>query len=156
MNYQLNESKMYADVTEGIAIIINSETGIYYGLNGFATCIYENLQNGAAVEEIAAAVSAMPGAPEDFGSILDEFIQALVSQEILEAAPESSAAVEIGADVAGQDSFKPVCQAFEDAQELLLADPIHEVREDEGWSPMLDSLNEDKEDVAKRESKMGF
>ena len=30
-NYQLNESKMFADITDGIAIIINSETGIYYG-----------------------------------------------------------------------------------------------------------------------------
>ena len=28
MNYVLNEEKMFADVTDGIAIIINSETGI--------------------------------------------------------------------------------------------------------------------------------
>ena len=34
MNYQLNEAKMFADVTDGIAIIINSMTGIYYGMNG--------------------------------------------------------------------------------------------------------------------------
>ena len=43
MNYVLNDSKMFADVTDGIAIIINSETGIYYGLNGLGTAVYENL-----------------------------------------------------------------------------------------------------------------
>ena len=46
MNYVLNEEKMFADVTDGIAIIINSETGIYYGMNGLGTAIYENLVNG--------------------------------------------------------------------------------------------------------------
>ena len=47
MNYVLNEEKMFADVTDGIAIIINSETGIYYGLNGLGTAVYENLMNGS-------------------------------------------------------------------------------------------------------------
>ena len=32
-NYRLNESKMFADITDGIAIIINAATGIYYGMN---------------------------------------------------------------------------------------------------------------------------
>ena len=43
MNYVLNEAKMFTDITDGIAIIINSETGIYYGLNAFATNVYENI-----------------------------------------------------------------------------------------------------------------
>ena len=30
MNYVLNEEKMFADVTDGIAIIINSETLYFY------------------------------------------------------------------------------------------------------------------------------
>ena len=51
MNYVLNEEKMFADVTDGIAIIINSETGIYYGLNGLGTAVYENLMNGSSVAE---------------------------------------------------------------------------------------------------------
>lgn len=56
MNYVLNEEKMFADVTDGIAIIINSETGIYYGLNGFGTAVYENLMNGSSVAEILSAL----------------------------------------------------------------------------------------------------
>ena len=51
-NYKLNEEKMFADVTDGIAIIINSETGIYYGLNALGSAVYENLVNGASVEDI--------------------------------------------------------------------------------------------------------
>ena len=51
-NYQLNENKMFADITDGIAIIINSETGIYYGMNAFGTQVYENIANGISAEKI--------------------------------------------------------------------------------------------------------
>lgn len=155
MNYQLNESKMFADVTEGSAIIINSETGIYYGLNCLATAIYECLQAGASVERIIETVSALPGAPADAASAIEALIATLVEKEILEPAAPSEAEVSIDAAVASADEFLPSCMEFADAQELLLADPIHEVKEEEGWSPDLASLNPDMEDVAQRESKMG-
>ena len=50
--YTLNTDKMFADVTDNIAIIIDSETGIYYGMNTFATNIYENLINNNIPSEI--------------------------------------------------------------------------------------------------------
>jgi len=156
MNYQLNESKMYADVADGSAIIINSETGIYYGLNGFGTAIYECLQSGASVSDITTAAAALPGAPVDMDARIASFIDVLVSKEIIEASYPATAEVVLDAAVAAADSFEPECAEFADAQELLLADPIHEVREDEGWSPEASSLNDDMEDVARRESKMGM
>lgn len=154
MNYQLNEAKMYADIAEGTAIIIDSTTGIYFGLNGFATSVYENLVAGASVEEIKAAAKQLTGAPAGIDADIDAFIEDLLAKEIIEPAAESSAAVALSADAAEADGFVLDCTAFEDAQELLLADPIHEVKEDEGWSPELSSLNEDKEDVARREAKL--
>ena len=43
--YKLNESKMFADVTNNVAIIINSETGIYYGINNCGSIIFQNIIN---------------------------------------------------------------------------------------------------------------
>ena len=43
MNYKLNEDKMFADITDGIAIVINSETGTYYGMNSYGSNVYENI-----------------------------------------------------------------------------------------------------------------
>lgn len=156
MNYQLNESKMFADVADGSAIIINSETGIYYGLNCFATSIYECLQEGASLEAVRACASELPGAPADVCEKIDSFIEVLLSKEIIEAADASDSPASLDASAASADAFDPQCTEYADAQELLLADPIHEVREDEGWSPDASSLNNDAEDVARRESKMGF
>ena len=58
-NYVLNEEKMFADITDGAAIIINSETGIYYGLNSFGTQIYENLIKGIASEDILNKIKGL-------------------------------------------------------------------------------------------------
>ena len=134
--YQLNEAKMYADISEGTAIIINSVTGIYYGLNPFGTVIFDRILDGAAVEDIVSSVMRIPGAAEDFGKSLDAFVKSLLENEIvIPGNDKSPVTVPIDPEVAVADGFVPICTAYQDVQELLFADPIHEVEEDEGWKP---------------------
>ena len=149
-NYRLNESKMFADITDGIAIIINSETGIYYGMNAFGTQIYENLANGVSEEKILVKIKEF-GANEDN---FKEFLNAMIEKEILLSGAGIEAEVNLDEKIAKEDNFAIELREYNDAQELLLADPIHEVKEEAGWSPEKTSLNEDKEDVARREAKM--
>lgn len=136
MNYQLNDAKMFADITDGIAIIINSLTGIYYGLNGLGTGMFDALLKGASDIDVLAAFKALPGAPEDCEVRLMAFIERLESFEIIvPAASESTASVTLVLKDAQFDDFTPTCNEYNDVQELLFADPIHEVKEDEGWKP---------------------
>ncbi len=148
-SYQLNENKMFADITDGIAIIINSETGIYYGMNAFGTQIYENLVQGISVEKVWDKVKAL-GTDEANYKV---FVNALIENEILLPASDSDAEAQIDESAAKEDNYILELKEYNDAQELLLADPIHEVKEEEGWSPEKTSLNEDKEDIARREAK---
>ena len=152
-NYKLNESKMFADVTDGIAIIINSETGIYYGLNGLGTAVYENIANGASIENILDALKKI-GAPDDIESRLNAFIQTMLDKEMLIAAENSSADVQIDEAIATDEDFELQCEEYNDAQELLLADPIHEVKEETGWTPDKESIGYTKEETAEREKKV--
>lgn len=151
-NYQLNETKMYADITDGIAIIINSETGIYYGMNAFGTQVYENIIQGVSTEKIWDKIKTCGTNEINF----KEFIDNLIEKEIIIPAPVFGAEAKFDESIAKEDNFVLEIKEYNDAQELLLADPIHEVKEDEGWSPEKTSLNEDKEDVARRESKMSL
>lgn len=136
MKYKLNEPKMLADITEGTAVVINSVTGIYYGMNYFGTAIYENLLSGSSVEDINKAAAALAGAPEDVEEKIRVFIDKLVAFDILvptEDASQKEATIDLV--TAESDSFTPACKDFKDIQELLFADPIHEVDADEGWRP---------------------
>ena len=79
----------------------------------------------------------------------------MLEKEILLPSTASDAGVNIDKAIAEEDNRILELKEYNDAQELLLADPIHEVKEEEGWTPEKSSLNEDKEDVARREAKMG-
>ncbi len=136
MNYTLNESEIFADIHDGTAIAINSLTGIYYGMNGFGTSVFENLLAGSSAEEVAAAAKALPGAPADVTARLDTFLATLSGFRIvLPAAAPSSRPAELDAAAAAADAFLPECKEYSDMQELLYADPIHEVEEETGWTP---------------------
>ena len=117
MNYKLNETEMFADITDGTAIIINSVTGIYYGMNGYGTSLFENLL------------------AEEMKSHIDVFLKTLVDYHIVIPAEVSSREAVLDSEAAVADGFVPVCNEYRDVQELLFADPIHEVEEDKGWVP---------------------
>ena len=153
--YKLNEDKIFADVEDGIAILINTDTGIYYGMNKLGTIIYENLLQGAAPENI---LEKLTGWDKNAENGFNEYLKFIDEHEIMLKTDNLNDDKEISIDenIAQEDGFIPTIAEYKDAQELLLADPIHEVKEDEGWTPEKSSLNEDKEDVARREAKMGL
>lgn len=134
-NFRLNESKMFADITDGIAIIINAATGIYYGMNGYGTGIFDNLLAGSSTDDILAAIQELPDAPAQAEESLSAFLGTLLDFEIILPAEASSRKASLVAKDAVFDQFIPVCKEYKDVQELLYADPIHEVSEEEGWKP---------------------
>ena len=144
-NYVLNDSKMFADITDGMAIVINGETGVYYGMNEQGTLVFENIIEGAKIEDIIAALNV-----DDAASKVNDFVASLVEKEILLAGEESSKEVKLTLE----GDLELTVDEYSDAQELLLADPIHEVKEDSGWTPEKDSIGYSKEETAEREKKM--
>ena len=154
MNYQLNQEKMFADITDGIAIIINSETGIYYGMNTFATNVYENIIAGASIENIKAEIDKISNLPIDFDNNFKMFVDAMIEKEILIKTNDNNTQASIDENLAKEDSYILELKEYNDAQELLLADPIHEVKEETGWTPEKDSIGYTKEETKEREKKM--
>lgn len=153
-NYTLNEAKMFADITDGIAIIINSETGIYYGMNGLGTCVFQNIIDGVSTENIVSALKSVAGAPADVEARLNVFIDALKEKEIIVDGADNGNSANIDEAAATADAFEMSVNEYNDAQEMLLADPIHEVKEETGWTPEKDSVGYTKEETAEREKKM--
>jgi len=153
MNYKFNEAKMFMDVTDGIAVIINIENGIYYGMNTFSTKVLEALTAGMASDVIAAKLMAIKGAPADIEASYGKFVEQLLGYELL-IPGTAGADVEFDAAIAAADNFVLEVAAFTDAQEMLLADPIHEVKEESGWTPEKASIGYSKEETQKREKKV--
>lgn len=153
-NYVLNEEKMFADISDGLAIVINSETGIYFGMNELGTSVFENIIAGASTEDILSSLQSLNGAPADIAKNMQAFIDDLTEKEILMEGDASSVAVSLSVTPASVEEFSLSVDAYDDAQELLLADPIHEVKEESGWTPEKESIGYTKEETIEREGKV--
>ena len=135
--YKLNESKMFADVTSNVAIIINSETGIYYGMNNCGSIVFQALLDGCSVSSILDDLKKIENCPSDIEQKLKEFIDDLLKKEILIAGEKTSKEPNFDEVVIKQDNFEMKVSEYADAQDLLLADPIHDIDEEEGWQPIF-------------------
>ena len=135
--YALNLPRMFYDVSENHAIIIDSGTGNYFLLNVLASKVFLYLTRGASPEELCTALSKVPGCPEDIQKRIEAFCEQLVSEEILNT--DQSEQFD-GETDAGNFWFSEGAEfrmdKFADMADLIVADPIHDVDESYGW-PVL-------------------
>jgi hypothetical protein len=123
-------------------------------MNPFATNVYENIINGANTDDILTSLKAINGVPSDIEQNFNKFINEMVAKNILLETNPSNALVNINIELAKNDNFVFEFKEYDDAQELLLADPIHEVKEETGWTPEKESIGYSKEETKEREQKL--
>ena len=112
-------------------IAINLETGAYFVLEGAAAECWTALVDGASPESVARHLQSRYDVTEE---------RALTDSMSVLAELQASAMVGVvEGDEAGRPAFdgstvayaEPVVQKYDDLEDLLLIDPIHEV--DGGW-----------------------
>lgn len=134
--FKLNEEKMFYDMAENQAIVINFTTGMYYGTSTLGSVILDRLLAGASVEAVTKAVKALPGCPDDIEAEMKRFVAALQEKEILIAGATTPGGEEPIDAAALEDGFNLSVNEFAEVQDLILADPVHEVDVEMGW-PIL-------------------
>lgn len=139
--YVINEEKMFYDIADGQAIVINFDTGMYYGMSSLGSAVLDLLLKGAKTEEIGAALAVLPGCPTEITERLCSFVNTLLEKGILRSVPDiQKDMIELGfGQEALLDGFKLEVNEYAEAQDLILADPIHEVDVDMGWPIMKKS-----------------
>ncbi|MDR0543694.1 MAG: PqqD family protein [Dysgonamonadaceae bacterium] len=135
--YAINKKKMFCDVADNFAIIINSETGIYYGINNFGTSVFEYLLKGSSPESVLEELNQLAGVPANMEQRLAAFIKELKDKEIIVEGATKQNEISFNPEYAEADEFNLKLAEYADAQELLLADPIHDVDAELGWQPVL-------------------
>lgn len=133
--YKLNEEKMFYDMAEGQAIVINFTSGMYYGTSSLGSAVLDALLAGASVADVLKALQTLPGCPADMEEKLNAFVQALLEKEILVPGESTGAACAIDASSLA-DGFVLTVDEFAEVQDLILADPVHDVDVEQGW-PIL-------------------
>jgi hypothetical protein len=115
---------------EGEVVALNVATGIYFSLRGLAAALWEDLAAGHAVETLGEHVEchgAEAGIVGDFaGRLTDHGLMRRSSRDPVVSEPSSIELLRAGPQ-------EIIFEIYDDMQDLILADPIHDVDESMGW-----------------------
>lgn len=105
-NKIIETPKIAVDITFDLANILNTETGIIYSMNKFATNLYENLLRGVSINQLKKEIKQFSEYNENIEENFEIFVEKLVEKEIFSECNVSEANLELNFDFAKEDNYK--------------------------------------------------
>lgn len=136
--YARNHPVVLDETIDGEVVVIDLATGNYYSLVDSAAFIWGTLTGYPTASGVADALVGAYGIdPAEAAAVADAFLAELVAEGLAKVADDESGepptASEPAAVVAGGAFTPPRVEKFDDMQELILLDPVHDVDQEIGW-----------------------
>ncbi len=134
--YELNTPPIVAELVEGEVIAIDLDRGSYYSLEKETAAIWTALISGRSSGEILAA---LPSAPESerLAGELQGFVEALLAEKLIRPSAPAKHPQGVIGPIIPWPAQTLRFERFNDMQDLLILDPVHEVDEEAGWPKPL-------------------
>ncbi|MBR8831086.1 MAG: hypothetical protein N5P05_003793 [Chroococcopsis gigantea SAG 12.99] len=138
INYQVNSNQIAHESIEDEIVIIHLDNGNYFNLQGTGGSIWNGIVEGKSTKDI---ISYLVNNYEVQESAIIEsvknFIDQLMSEELIIESNETTRDDGPHLSLTPTDRkalfTPPVLEKYEDMQDLLLLDPLHDVNESVGW-----------------------
>jgi hypothetical protein len=136
MRFKINAPHIVHEIFEDHeAAIINLKSGNYYSLDPVGAFVWAHVERSASIGEIVAEILARyEGVPDEVNREVVRFLDAVQAEDLIvptDDGPISPSTQSNGNGVKAPFT-PPMIERYNDMQELLLLDPIHEV-DDTGW-----------------------
>lgn len=128
MSYQIKNQAIIHEFLDDEAIIANLETGVYYSIRGNGIPVWQCVLAGQEVDAIIQQVNQTYG--RDLAKEVRAFIHRLLEEELI--VEKVSAEATVCTPVWPKDWHLLALEKYDEMQNLLALDPIHEVDE-LGW-----------------------
>jgi hypothetical protein len=147
--YRICTPEVAHETIDGEAVIVNLDNGYYYSLREVGAEVWNLIDIGATPEQVVEIMEKRySGDSGNIGKTLEGLFEILFDEKLIEpSADQTAPSIEqlAGNLLVGEelgDFNLPVLEKYDDMQQLLLLDPIHEVDE-EGWPHQLEDLEEE-------------
>jgi coenzyme PQQ synthesis protein D (PqqD) len=137
--FRIRTAYVLHQTIESEVVIINLDTGNYYSVLKSGADVWNAVEHGAGVREICAALARKYRMSEEvIADSIAKFIDQLQSEGLIEAFDEPDAAEDFSAPEPESSETNgpfeaPILEKFDDMQDLILLDPVHEVDDQKGW-----------------------
>lgn len=134
--FRINSPSVASEIIGGEAVMINLDTGSYYGTDTVGGLICGWIGNGFSVGDILRLLSERYDDPAgEIESATRQFFRDLAAEGLIVSAVADmpAPAATAAAGPAEREPFTvPRLERYDDMKDLLLSDPIHDVDES-GW-----------------------
>lgn len=121
-----NSEQVAAKIMDGEAVLINLATGMYYSMADAATDIWNWIEEGRSVDEMAAALAGKYDVEVTQAHSDVERLVADLEQENLVVVTDAAAAADVPCPAAGGENLTyqvPSLEKFTDMAEMFALDP---------------------------------
>lgn len=134
--YKINDGRVISETLDGETIIINLDNGNYYSTNKTAAIIWNQIESNNGTQNILNHFLNLYEAEEDIvEKSIHEIINFLLKDNLI-----LESELNIGQDnkeeisnISKELFLAPQIEKYDDMKEMLLADPVHDVDEKDGW-----------------------
>lgn len=121
-----------SELFDGELVVANYGSGIYYSVSETGSFIWQGLRNGLSDAQVAEWLSSRyPGQADGIPAIVSRFIDEMLGEGLIAAVPQPIKGDDLP-ELKAETFGDPVLERYDDMQELLLLDPVHDVAE-AGW-----------------------
>jgi hypothetical protein len=134
MNFTPNTPTIAIEDFDNEIIIVNLEKGNYYSLRHSAFDAWNLFASGYTLQDSVNTIAENYSLkPEDVTTTIESFLSQLTNESLL-VPVQTQDTDPVSYTFTQKDFQPPLLEVFTDMQELLLLDPIHEVKpQEQGW-----------------------
>jgi len=128
--FRIRRPEVVSEIFDGEAVVVDLRLGRYYSLSPLAAELWRRLEAEPTLDELEAAFAARweGNGHEQLAAFLDR----LLAAELIDRSTRSVGAPPVGLEPVARHDGELELESFDDLEELLVLDPIHELDEN-GW-----------------------
>jgi len=124
MRYRVFSDRVISKTMDDEAVIINLDTGMYYGLDGPAATVWELVSAGVAIVTIADELGRQYPAEADPAGGLEPLVVKLCDAQLIAPISGDDDTAAIGNAVVWPAVFEPIAMvAYDDVADMIALDP---------------------------------
>jgi hypothetical protein len=122
-----------SEIFDGELVVANYKSGVYYSISAEGCWIWQGLAHGLTVTEIVNWLSGhFRSQAAELPALVQNFIGRLAAEGIILESSKGDALAEALPVLTGSVFAEPTVERFDDLQDLLMLDPVHDV-DHTGW-----------------------
>jgi len=131
---KVDPKSVVSDNFEGETVLIDFENGKYFSIKGSGAVIWDHLVRGISVEALIVELARYYSVPAaKLETSVRSFVEELLKENLIKGLTEPESSETPSTKPTGLVFEQPLIEGFDDLQDLILIDPVHDSDEERGW-----------------------